>query len=373
MSNNYSEECIKVLKQLAKKKNVVLMGPPATGKSRIMNEIAQAFMDEELYTSVANPVHSPEAVVPIPRNTVGKVNESFPGNNRTVRNVFRTTFHQNTKYRDFISGIMPDITQPGAYKVNMGTLYRASEFAKQDKGASLLIIDEMNRGSAVEIFGGSLVAIEQDKRLDENNKETINTQKFELLNHSGNMEEYAFPKHLYILAAMNQADSSVAPLDVAFLRRWSSYKMKPNKSELYKKYGNNNEIKGKPENIEDIYNVAIRAWELINQRIEIGRGADYQIGQGIFFANILDKASTIETALQDILDIWPYIYSHIEECFWGDLRSIATVLNVDGINRNHIIHLEVKNFAEEQKYVLEIPEVNIRNIYEFYYEIIGEQ
>lgn len=87
---------------------------------------------------------------------------------------------------------------------------------KNQSSAALLIIDEVNRGPAVEVFGGSIVAIEPDKRLAPDNTETINTQKFEIMNMEGNMEEYAFPSNLYILSAMNSADASIAPLDVAF-------------------------------------------------------------------------------------------------------------------------------------------------------------
>lgn len=54
------------------------------------------------------------------------------------------------------------------------------------------------------------------------------TQFFEIINPvDGQMIEYAFSPNLYILAAMNQADASVAPLDVAFMRRWQSYKLTP--------------------------------------------------------------------------------------------------------------------------------------------------
>ena len=49
------------------------------------------------------------------------------------------------------------------------------------KNPYFFIIDEINRGPAIEAFGGSIVAIEPDKRLDDNNQETVNTQKFEIL------------------------------------------------------------------------------------------------------------------------------------------------------------------------------------------------
>ncbi|MFW8194369.1 ATPase, partial [Klebsiella pneumoniae] len=64
------------------------------------------------------------------------------------------------------------------------------------------------------------------------------TQFFEILDPiSGNVIEYALPHDLYILAAMNQADASVEPLDVAFLRRWEPLRLEPDESILRAYYG----------------------------------------------------------------------------------------------------------------------------------------
>ena len=109
------------------------------------------------------------------------------------RKVFRTTLHQNSKYRDFLTGIVPELGAGGGYRINEGILYRANEFAKQDNSAALLIIDELNRGPAIEVFGGSIVAIESDKRLNDDNTATPATQYFEISNPAdGQMVEYAF-------------------------------------------------------------------------------------------------------------------------------------------------------------------------------------
>ena len=49
--------------------------------------------------------------------------------------------------------------------VTEGVLYRASEYAKQPEHAALVIVDEINRGPAAEVFGGSIVAMEGDRGL----------------------------------------------------------------------------------------------------------------------------------------------------------------------------------------------------------------
>ena len=220
------DDRIKILELLSSKKNVLLMGAPGTGKSRVMNEVAETFINGG--TRLAQPSHVPGAGIPIPA-VAAPTGLDLAMLKKANRKVFRTTLHQNSKYRDFLTGIVPELGAGGGYRINEGILYRANEFAKQDNSAALLIIDELNRGPAIEVFGGSIVAIESDKRLNDDNTATPATQYFEISNPAdGQMVEYAFSSNLYILAAMNQADASVAPLDVAFMRRWQSYQLKPN-------------------------------------------------------------------------------------------------------------------------------------------------
>lgn len=136
-----------VLEMLQKRRNVMLIGAPGTGKSRLMNEVAQEFMVTR--HPIPSPAHIPGAAVPIPADVETPVMRRFPFLQATNKQVFRTTFHQNTKYRDMLTGIIPKINGDG-YFVSEGILYRANEFAKQPDSAALLIIDEINRGPAIE-------------------------------------------------------------------------------------------------------------------------------------------------------------------------------------------------------------------------------
>ena len=52
----------KLLELLDSKKNVLLMGAPGTGKSRIMNEVAEAFINGG--TRIAQPSHVPRLFRP---------------------------------------------------------------------------------------------------------------------------------------------------------------------------------------------------------------------------------------------------------------------------------------------------------------------
>lgn len=361
------EDKMEILSLLSKKHNVLLLGAPGTGKSRVMNDVAKAF--EEGGQKLQEPTFVQGASVPIPAMTLPN-GIDFPFFNKKNRKVFRTTLHQNSKYREFLTGIVPEFGTAGGYKINKGILYRANEFAKEPDSAALLIIDELNRGPAIEVFGGSIVAIENDKRLADDNTVQPTTQFFEILDPiTGEMVEYAFSPNLYILAAMNQADASVAPLDVAFLRRWQSYTLEPNYDLLYKIFNvdSHKELLSVGETSEDIYNVAFHALERINEKICIGRGSEYQIGHGVFLST-LPANNSREAALDFILEVWSIIYSHIQELFFGDSASIAYIINAGDVGSPY--QTEECTFAGESKTIIKHETITRDTIYNTYLAIV---
>lgn len=359
-----------VLKYIQTKKNVLLMGAPGTGKSKLMNDVAQAF--ETGVTATATPSHQPGAAIPIPASPAVNTIGALPMMQRTHRKVFRTTLHQNSKYRDFLTGITPRFDGSDGYQISEGILYRANEFAKQDDSAALLIIDELNRGPAIEVFGGSIVAIEADKRLADDNSAAANTQYFEIVSPvSGANEEYAFSPHLYILAAMNQADVSVAPLDVAFLRRWMSIMLYPDYQPLYDRFGivGNAQIPNDNPTAQDIYHVATKALEAINKKIVAGRGTEYQLGQGVFMSTV-PQGTTVDAALDFVLDCWSMIYAHIEELFFGEPNALAYILNAD--QKESPYSLDEISFAGDTKFILMHTDINCNTIYGLYRSLLGD-
>lgn len=354
-----------ILNFLNKKKNVLLMGAPGTGKSRMLNRIASYFEGDG---NDNTPRHNQGAKVPIPSSNRTAEVDFLKGKKCKV---FRTVMHQNTKYRDFFTGFVPSTNGTNEYKIHEGILYKANEFAKQDNCASLLIIDELNRGPVVEVFGGSIVAMECDKRLSENNAKDKETQYFDLLNpQNGEFEEYAFSPNLYILAAMNQADVSVAPLDVAFLRRWVPIKLIPDYSVLEEKFGFSLDapIPQSFETPNEIYYIATKALEEINRLIIIGKGADYQLGHGILLTE-KDFNKTKEQALKHIVDIWKNIFTHIEELFFGDVNVISFIVNANKDKSPYKVKEEY--FAGESKLILECEPITTSNILDVYTSVIS--
>ena len=363
MENNLSDECLETLRLLARSKNVLISGSPGTGKSKLLAEVAFAFETAYGITPTGGPPRlNPLAGIPIPPAS-GKKNENIPAPTKNKREVFRTVFHQNSKYRDFISGITPSVNKKAGgqdFTIVSGTLYRASEYARSGDGAALLIIDEINRGPALQIFGGSIVAIEPDKRLAPDGSKRIETQYFELLHpDSSNIIEYALPDDLYILAAMNQADASVEPLDVAFLRRWEPLRLEPNEQVLRNFYGlkakTDNPLPNIPANITDALEASVKAWVAINNQISLGRGSEFQIGHGVLMSTIEPSSLPLNEALNLLCVGWAKVKVHVEEVFFGDIRGIAATLNaLDGPNYNPFKLVET-TFADDLRFKLDGP------------------
>lgn len=359
----FSDASLAVLSLLRDRHNVLLSGPPGTGKTRLLSEVARAFER----ATPTGPVHVPGAKVSIPKvpPVGGLLAGVLPSPARTNRKVFRTVFHQNSKYRDFVTGLVPAVgTSVGAgattFRVVAGTLFRASEHALSQDGAALLIIDEINRGPAVQVFGGSIVAFESNKRLAPDGSTQMETQKFEVMvPNTGDVVEYALPDQLYILAAMNQADTSVEPLDVAFLRRWAPFRLEPSMTVLREFFG----LRGQAElagaaptatTVADVYEAAVRAWKAVNDRIRLGRGSEFQIGHGVLMSKGA-PALSISDALIDVAESWQTIRAHVDEVFFGDVRGIAAVLNV-GVDA-HPYRLNDATFADEPRLELVGPAI----------------
>lgn len=370
---NYTQQmnAYEVLKNLQAKSNVLLMGAPGTGKSKLMNDAARIF--ESGAAVLPSPSLYPDQAIPIPAVQEDHTTGELPMMRRRHRKVFRTTLHQNSKYRDFLTGITPRFDGSEGYRISEGILYRANEYAKQPDSAALLIIDELNRGPAIEVFGGSIVAIEADKRLSEDNTAGRNTQFFEILSpETGEYVEYAFSPHLYILAAMNQADVSVAPLDVAFMRRWMCMPLEPDYGPVYERFKIQRDRSIPPEDptVQDVYHAAVKALEAINKKITIGRGAEYRLGQGVFLSTA-PQGGTLEEALNFAVDVWAMIDAHIEELFFGDPVAIAYILNADRDISPY--SLQEVSFAGETKFILSHGEINPGTIYGLYRSLLEEE
>lgn len=322
MSDEYEEDTGAVLRALALRKNVLLTGPPGTGKSRLLNQVRHLFEWNSEHMGVR-----PEADIPLPPD-LGPMPPWFPSHDRTFdRKVFSTVFDQNTKYRDFMRGLQPTVGKAAEFEVSSGTLYRACTHAAKDGNAALVVVDEINRGPALAVFGSALVGLEADKRANRDGSPSPTTQFFELLDDKGHGQQFALPPDLYILAAMNEADTSVEPLDVAFLRRFSPHRLRPRGSVLRTHFGLPEfsvEPPPVPTKAIDIYEALSQAWAGLNERIGLARGQAYELGHGALMHR--QAPQILNPAADYAAEAWATVRAHLDEVFFGDSHALAELL-----------------------------------------------
>ena len=373
---DYSPECLEVLRLLKIRKNVLMMGAPACGKTSLMSEVAHAFKNGFVTTGAPlNPTLVDDSAIPFPSAVPVATGTTpfaqMPSPDRTNRDIFTTVFSANSKPRDFLSGLFPVVGSGGAglgFRVVHGELVRANKHAFQAGGASLLLIDELNRGPAVQLFGDSIVAIEADKRYAEDDSgPTKKSYPFKVMEQAtGDMKPEYLSSHLYILAAMNQADVSVEPLDVAFIRRWERFVLTPSAEKVREKLvasGPTLALPAIPASPSEVVEAAVRAWEVVNQRISLGRGAEFQLGHGVFFSRATAPLASVSDALSMAVSCWTTIVAHLDEVFMGDSFSVAATLATNATSSFY--KLESGTFGQEQRQVFRaLKPIDPTNVYE---------
>ncbi len=344
----------RVLELLRDHRNVILLGPPGTGKSTLLAEVGLLF--EATAGLAGGPPKYAPGRVPFPPHTTPALPTWMPSPARGDRKVFSTTFDQTTVYRDFMRGVAARVNGPAsgvALQVTKGTLYRANEHAKEKDGASLVIVDEINRGPAVKIFGSTIAAIEGDKRLGPDGQKVLGrTLEFELLDDEGKQQPYALAHDLYLLAVMNLADASVEPLDAAFLRRFVPYRLEPDRGVLLDHFGLSSLPAALPDpavTAGDVYAAVVLAWEAVNGRLALGRGDDFRMGHGVFLGSnvpVPGVGDPMEAGVAYVRAGWDRLMGHIDEMFYGNVAGVAAALNVGGSSTvKHPFRLERTTFA----------------------------
>ena len=91
----------------------------------------------------------------------------------------------------------------------------------------MVVIEEINRGNPAQIFGDMLTLLEADKRNPENALTTL---------YSPDGETIFLPKNLYIIGTMNQADRSLAMLDMALRRRFAFITLRPQLNAAWRRF-----------------------------------------------------------------------------------------------------------------------------------------
>lgn len=338
-----SADAKRVLQALKLNKCVLIKGVPASGKSRLLAEIRRVFKQHD------QPVVTPGNPVLVPA-AGGTLSEFLPSPKRTDRETWSLVMNQNSRYRDFWRAPEPAVDGSEGFQLSKGALYRANEHAKTANGASLVTVDELNRGPAVNVFGPSIGAIEADKRADDDNQPIDGqTASFELPTEDGGHEDYWLSPHLYILCAQNNADTSVEAIDTAFLRRFTPYELLPDPQVLIEHFSLDSiegELPETPTDPATVYAAAIRAWRNVNRKLSIGVNPDYQIGHGALMnPNEEVPTGSLGEALEYVQRAWSRVDQHVSEVFYGKPDQLASAFWVDEV-ADHPYKLQTVLFAD---------------------------
>lgn len=266
--------------------NLILHGPPGTGKTRELNE----------------------KYLPRYRNEKEKRYELI-------------TFHQSYAYEDFVEGIRPE-TENGSlsYKVRPGPLKRICDQARKapDKRFALLI-DEINRGNIAKIFGELITCVETDKRIhtDSSGKALSVPEGIEVtLPYSGDL--FGVPVNVDVIGTMNTADRSIALLDSALRRRFSFREVAPDPSVLKLKAIDCDD--GERIDLAELLSV-------MNERLTYLRDRNQTIGHS-YLINVKSFGDLQEAFGENIL---PFL----QETFYEDWQQIRFVLADHTVEAEH--------------------------------------
>ena len=213
---------------------IVLAGPPGTGKTYVSKFIASQLLG-----------------VP------GQINDE---------RISIVQFHPTYGYEDFVEGLRP-VAKDGSivFDTVPGSIVKLASEIYRDGEPRVLIIDEINRANIARVFGELMFLLE------------YRDEKIDLMLHQG----FMLPKQLYIIATMNTADKSTRVMDAALRRRFDFFQLDPDVNVLRGHYES-----GLAENEigEELYTGFIKLNERLGEDLDQHR----LIGHSYFMADHFD-------------------------------------------------------------------------------------
>lgn len=247
---------------------LILGGPPGTGKSFVASQIAR-------YLARGN--GSPNAV-------------------RLIQ------FHPSYGYEEFVEGREPEVVN-GAVRLvpKPGLLVKMAEDVEASGQTHVLIIDEINRANLHRVLGELMYLLEyRDQSID--------------LMHRNN---FRLPAKLLIIGTMNTVDRSLATLDMAMYRRFNFFKLWPDVEVLRAHYS-------KDGNVNLLGSILFEGFEQLNAALVSDLDQHYQVGHSYFMDSLMSPEAIdrvwrrqIEPLLEQFFFDQPNVFAaYSRERFW---------------------------------------------------------
>lgn len=149
---------------------------------------------------------------------------------KSSNNVFRTTFHPEYGYSDFVGQIMPTVNEKGQLKYifNPGSFTQALVYAYRHPNEPVfLILEEMSRANCASVFGDIFQLLDRNEQGESEypiNHLQLSNYLYKKLGKSHSWDKYKskiyIPRNLYLIGTMNTSDQNVFVMDTAFKRRF---------------------------------------------------------------------------------------------------------------------------------------------------------
>jgi 5-methylcytosine-specific restriction protein B len=318
----------RVLAALDKDPNVLLIGPPGTGKTVVLEELREHYERTE-----------PEVFFD-PELWDGAWTEMLPASGDAK--VVSLVFHPSYTYENFVAGLVPKGGGELELVAKPGSLVSLAHWAGDSDRAALLLADEFNRGAAAAIFGDTLGLLDGDKRdrpsspgawIERPFPDDVMNVSEEFAAHDGTREvakRLTLPWNLRIVAAMNSTDRSVAPIDAALRRRFAIINVGPDYEALAERLGIalGQEPFAVPDEWtpEDVRRLALHLLISLNGRVLEVLGQDFLLGHALLWHVGGADLETVTSSLVHAFD--ERIVATLRLTFADQDEALAAVLGI---------------------------------------------